>query len=46
MNVKLISYSMVSKELFDVDNSLRDVQGLIAYCARVSNPSNLSLIHI
>src|SRR5210317_2235505 len=40
MNVKLISYSMVSKELFDVDNSLRDVQGLIAYCARVSNPSN------
>jgi thymidylate synthase (FAD) len=40
MNVKLISYSMVSKELFDADNSLRDVQGLIAYCARVSNPSN------
>jgi thymidylate synthase (FAD) len=31
---------MVSKELFDADNSLRDVQGLIAYCARVSNPSN------
>ena len=40
MNVKLISYSMVSKELFDADNSLRDVQGLIAYCARVSNTSN------
>ena len=40
MDVKLISYSMVSKELFDADNSLRDVQGLIAYCARVSNPSN------
>ena len=42
MNVKLISYSMASKELFDVDNSLRDVQGLIAYCARVSNPNNQS----
>lgn len=40
MNVKLISYSMASKELFDADNSLRDVQGLIAFCARVSNPSN------
>ena len=33
---------MASKELFDVDNSLRDVQGLIAYCARVSNPNNQS----
>jgi thymidylate synthase (FAD) len=42
MQVKLISYSMASKELFDVDNSLRDVQGLIAYCARVSNPNNQS----
>jgi thymidylate synthase (FAD) len=42
MQVKLISYSMASKELFDVDNSIRDVQGLIAYCARVSNPNNQS----
>ena len=31
---------MASKELFDADSSLRDAQGLIAYCARVSNPSN------
>jgi thymidylate synthase (FAD) len=40
MKVKLISHSMASKELFDADSSLRDAQGLIAYCARVSNPSN------
>ena len=38
--VKLISYSMVSKEMFDADSSLRDLQGLVAYCARVSNPAN------
>lgn len=31
---------MASKELFDADSSLRDAQGLIAFCARVSNPSN------
>lgn len=31
---------MASKELFDADSSLRDAQGLVAYCARVSNPSN------
>ena len=40
MQVKLISHSMASKELFNADSSLRDAQGLIAYCARVSNPSN------
>lgn len=37
-NVKLISYSKPSKEL--VSEGLYDVQELIAYCARVSNPSN------
>lgn len=31
---------MASKELFEKDSSLRSVQGLIAFCARVSNPSN------
>ena len=31
---------MASKELFNADSSLRDAQGLIAYCARVSNPEN------
>ncbi len=38
MNVKLISYSQPSQELIDQD--LDDVQDLIAYCARVSNPNN------
>ena len=38
MNVKLISYSKPSKEL--VAEGLYDVQELIAYCARVSNPGN------
>lgn len=38
MNVKLISYSKPAKEL--VTEGLYDVQELIAYCARVSNPSN------
>ena len=37
-NVKLISYSKPSREL--VSEGLYDVQELIAYCARVSNPSN------
>ena len=37
MTVKLISHSQVPKEGFiGVD----DAQDLIAYCARVSNPSN------
>jgi len=40
MKVKLISYSMPSKELFDENSAARDLQGLISYCARVSNPSN------
>lgn len=37
-SVKLISYSKPSKEL--IAEGLYDVQELIAYCARVSNPSN------
>lgn len=36
--VKLISYSKPSKEL--ITEGLYDVRDLIAYCARVSNPSN------
>ena len=42
MNVKLISYSQVSKELADDVNHAMDAQELVAYCARVSNPSNQS----
>lgn len=38
MQVKLISYSKPSTEL--VKEGLYDVQELIAFCARVSNPSN------
>lgn len=40
INTKLISYSKPSKEL--VTEGLYDVQELVAYCARVSNPSNQS----
>jgi thymidylate synthase (FAD) len=38
MNVKLLSYSQPTKEFADV--GIDDAQELIAYCARVSNPSN------
>ena len=38
MNVKLISYSQPSEELIEQD--LDNIQDLIAYCARVSNPNN------
>lgn len=38
MQVKLISFSKPSKEL--ISEGLYDVQELIAFCARVSNPSN------
>lgn len=38
MKVKLISYSKPSREMYD--EGLIDVQELVAYCARVSNPSN------
>jgi len=38
LKVKLISYSKPSRDL--VNEGLYDVQELIAFCARVSNPSN------
>ena len=38
MNVRMISYSKPSSEMFD--EGLIDVQELVAFCARVSNPSN------
>jgi thymidylate synthase (FAD) len=38
MKVKLISSSKPSREMYD--EGLLDVQELIAFCARVSNPSN------
>ncbi len=38
MNVKLISYSQPTEEFKNLNIS--DAQDLIAYCARVSNPSN------
>lgn len=38
MKVRLVSYSQPSKEF--LDQGLEDAQDLIAYCARVSNPSN------
>lgn len=38
MNVKLVSYSQPTGEFRDL--GIEDAQDLIAYCARVSNPSN------
>ena len=38
MNVKLLSYSQPTNEFRDL--GIADAQELIAYCARVSNPSN------
>ena len=38
MNVKLLSYSQPTEEFANV--GLTDAQELIAYCARVSNPTN------
>lgn len=38
MQVKLISYSQPSSEM--LNSGITDVQELIAFCARVSNPSN------
>jgi thymidylate synthase (FAD) len=38
MKVKLVSYSKPSRQYYD--EGLMDVQDLIAFCARVSNPSN------
>ena len=38
MKVKMISYSKPSREMYD--EGLMDIQELVAFCARVSNPSN------
>jgi thymidylate synthase (FAD) len=38
MKVKLVSYSKPSRQYYD--EGLSDVQDLIAFCARVSNPAN------
>lgn len=38
MKVKLISYSQPSSEM--INEGVEDVQDLIAFCARVSNPAN------
>jgi thymidylate synthase (FAD) len=38
MKVKLVSYSKPSREYYN--EGLLDVQDLVAFCARVSNPSN------
>jgi thymidylate synthase (FAD) len=38
MQVKLVSYSKPSQQYYD--EGLEDVQDLVAFCARVSNPSN------
>ena len=38
MNVKMVSYSKPSQEMYE--EGLLDVQELVAFCARVSNPSN------
>ena len=40
MKVKLISYSHASPEMYSEGGALMDAQDLIAFCARVSNPSN------
>jgi len=42
MKVRLISYSEPSSEVLDDFESTPDLQDLVAYCARVSNPSNQS----
>jgi len=38
MKVRMVSYSKPSTEMYD--EGLMDVQELVAFCARVSNPSN------
>jgi thymidylate synthase (FAD) len=40
MNVKLVSYSQIDKESENDFELLSTAQDLVAYCARVSNPSN------
>lgn len=38
MQVRLVSYSQPTEEFND--QGINDVQELVAFCARVSNPSN------
>jgi len=43
MNIKLVSYSQLPPDSTDFESSWKedaDLQELVAYCARVSNPSN------
>ena len=40
MKVRLVSYSQIDKESENDLELLRTAQDLVAYCARVSNPSN------
>ena len=40
MSVKLISYTQPSSEFLEENPNISDIQELVAYCARVSNPSN------
>jgi thymidylate synthase (FAD) len=42
MKVRLVSYSQIDKESDNEFEQLRTAQDLVAYCARVSNPSNQS----
>ena len=39
MKVRLISYTQVNQNVFK-DTEVKNLQDLVAYCARVSNPSN------
>ena len=39
MSARIVSYSQPHKDFMDA-NSIGDVQDMIAYCARVSNPAN------
>jgi len=43
MAAKLISYSNASNDLFYSEADVRTLEGLIGYCARVSNPENQEL---
>jgi hypothetical protein len=38
MNVRLVSYSQPDESM--TSQHIRDIQDLVAFCARVSNPAN------
>ena len=44
VNVKLVSYSQPTEEFKNL--GIEDAQDLIAYCARVSNPSTNSILKL